>query len=69
MSGLKVDVIIPALNAERWIYEAVKSTQEQTLAPARIIVVDDGSMDRTGEIVQSIASRDDRVSYIRIDQS
>ena len=69
MPGLKVDVVIPAFNAERWIYEAVKSTQEQTLAPAKIIVVDDGSMDRTGEIVKSIALRDDRVSYIRIDQS
>lgn len=45
-----ISVVIPALNAERFIGEAIASVQGQTLAVAEVIVVDNGCSDRTAEI-------------------
>lgn len=48
-----VSVVIPAWNAERWIAETLDSVQGQTWPSLEIIVVDDGSTDRTAAIVQT----------------
>jgi glycosyltransferase involved in cell wall biosynthesis len=52
----EVSVIIPALNAQAFIGEAIESALRQTLIAAEIIVVDDGSSDKTAEIVKSFDS-------------
>ena len=57
----KVSVVIPAYNHERFIQAAVDSVLAQTHANLELIVVDDGSTDRTGAIVQAV--RDPRLSY------
>ena len=57
----KVSVVIPAYNHERFIRAAVDSVLAQTHANLELIVVDDGSTDRTGAIVQAV--RDPRLSY------
>jgi glycosyltransferase involved in cell wall biosynthesis len=44
---LPVTVVIPAFNADQYIGEALESIRAQTVLPAEIIVVDDGSTDRT----------------------
>ena len=49
-----VSAIIPAFNAEKTIEGALRSALAQTLAPLEIIVVDDGSLDRTCEIVERV---------------
>jgi len=51
-----VSILIPAHNAERWIAESMESAIQQTWQQVEIIVVDDGSTDRTHEVAQSFAS-------------
>ena len=48
-----VSVIIPAYNAERFIARTIQSCLDQTVPPLEILVADDGSSDRTAEIVSS----------------
>ncbi|MBN7768882.1 glycosyltransferase family 2 protein [Marinobacter daepoensis] len=48
-----VTVIVPAYNAEKYIAETLTSICNQTYAPLEIIVVDDGSTDRTAEIIKT----------------
>lgn len=52
-SLLPITAVIPAYNAARFIGEALRSVQAQTASPAEVIVVDDGSTDRTGEIARA----------------
>jgi glycosyltransferase involved in cell wall biosynthesis len=49
----KVDVIIPALNEEDHIVLCLASLLRQTLRPRKIILVDDGSTDRTIELAEA----------------
>ena len=42
-----VSILIPAYNAEAWISETLRSAIAQTWEAKEIIVVDDGSTDRT----------------------
>jgi glycosyltransferase involved in cell wall biosynthesis len=50
-------VVIPAFNAERTLAAAIESVLSQTAGPAMVIVVDDGSTDRTAEIARTYAPR------------
>jgi glycosyltransferase involved in cell wall biosynthesis len=56
-----ISVIIPAFNSEEHISEAIASVLAQTLAPAQIIVIDDGSTDGTA----ACAAAYSRVELIR----
>lgn len=56
-----VSVIIPAYNHERFVGAAIESVLGQTYQDFELIVINDGSTDRTGEVVQSY--RDDRIVY------
>lgn len=65
MSEPLVSIIIPAYNAEATIGEALASALAQTYAALEVIIVDDGSGDRTAEIVEEVAARDRRVTLLR----
>ncbi|MDF0551858.1 glycosyltransferase family 2 protein [Kamptonema sp. UHCC 0994] len=60
-----VSVIIPAYNAEKFIEETLKSVLAQTYPQIEVLVVDDGSQDRTPEIVEKIAQKDPRVQLLK----
>ena len=64
MNCPKVSVIIPVHNVERYLRECLDSAVNQTLRDIEIICVDDGSTDRSGEILTQYARRDDRLRVI-----
>ncbi len=53
----QISVIIPAYNAEGTIVETIQSVRQQTFQDFEIIVINDGSTDRTVELVQTIKDR------------
>lgn len=57
----KISVIMPAYNAEKYIKEAIDSILMQTFADFEFIIIDDGSTDRTAEIVNSYS--DSRIRF------
>ena len=61
----KVSVIMPAFNTEKYIERSVKSVLSQTHHNLELLVVDDGSTDRTGSILRRLAREDARLRTIR----
>ena len=55
---------MPVLNGERYIAEAIESVCRQTYADHELVVIDDGSTDRTHEIVLGFAGRVN-LKYVR----
>lgn len=51
-----VSVIIPCYNAERWIADAIRSALEQTHSRVEVVVVDDGSTDKSSAIIRSFGT-------------
>lgn len=62
-----ISVLLPAYNAEKYIRESVESILAQTYPHFELLVIDDGSDDKTAEIVASI--KDARLKLIRNPQN
>lgn len=56
-----VSVIIPAYNVEGYVARALESMQRQTFTDFEMLVVDDGSTDRTGDIIRQYTRHDLRI--------
>jgi len=59
---MKISVVIPAYNHEKYIVETIKSVLSQTFCDFELIIVNDGSTDRTEELVLSFD--DKRINYL-----
>jgi glycosyltransferase involved in cell wall biosynthesis len=52
---------MPSYNHEKYISEAIESVLNQTFADFELIITDDASVDRSKEIIQAYAKKDDRI--------
>jgi len=59
-----ITVVIPAYNAVQYICRTVDSIREQSCEDWELIIVDDGSTDDTGRIIDEIALTDDRITSL-----
>lgn len=60
----KISIIIPAYNVEKFIARCLDSVITQNYKNLDIIVVDDGSKDKTGSIIDDYATKDDRICVV-----
>jgi glycosyltransferase involved in cell wall biosynthesis len=67
LSSSAVEVVIPVRNGERFIEACLDSVRSQVLQPSAVIVVDDGSMDRTPAILSEYEKRWNKLRVIRSD--
>lgn len=63
----KASIIIPTYNAEAYIRGTIESILSQSYEDYEIIIVDDGSTDRTADVVHSFS--DDRIRYVHQNNS
>lgn len=63
---IKVSVIIPVYNVEKYLRQNLQSVADQTLKDIEVICVDDGSTDSSFEIVKEFAAKDPR--FIAVQQ-
>jgi glycosyltransferase involved in cell wall biosynthesis len=63
--GRPLSVLVAAFNAERTIESTLRSVLAQTRLPHEIVVVDDGSTDRTSLVVQAVARREPTVRLVQ----
>ncbi|MCH5281265.1 MAG: glycosyltransferase family 2 protein [Lachnospiraceae bacterium] len=59
-----VSVIVPIYNAEKCLYQCIKSILDQTYADIEVVLVNDGSTDNSLEICRSFADNDSRIKII-----
>lgn len=60
-----VSVLMSVYNGERFLHEAIESIQRQTLEELEFIIIEDGSTDGSGEIIDAYAAADHRIRIIR----
>ena len=63
-----VSVIIPAHNEEKFISETVNSILNQTYKKIEIIIVDDGSKDKTLELVTNLAKKNKNIRILKFNK-
>lgn len=64
MSKLKISIIIPVYNSEKYLEDCLNSAINQTLKEIEIICVNDGSIDKSLEILNQYSSKDKRIITI-----
>lgn len=64
MESKKISIIVPVYNAEGYVAQAIESLIHQTLRDIEIILVNDGSIDKSKEICEEYLTKDKRIKLI-----
>ena len=67
MKNPLVSVIVPVFNAEKYLPRCIKSILEQTYENIELLLINDGSGDRSGKICDDYAAKDARIKVIHKD--
>ncbi len=65
----KISIIIPVYNVEQYLMQCVNSAINQTLSDIEIILVDDGSPDKSPQMCDELAAQDTRIHVIHQENS
>ena len=68
-SAIKVSVIIPVYNTEKYLPECLESVLNQTLKDIEIICVDDASSDQSGAVLDKYGRHDDRITVFHLERN
>lgn len=60
----KISCVVPVYNAERYILQCINSILSQTYSDFELILVDDGSTDDSGKMLDDFAMEDSRIKVI-----
>lgn len=63
-----VSIIMPCYNAERYVAQSIESVLAQTYQNWELLITDDGSTDKSVEIVSKYCTKDDRISILVPDE-
>ena len=66
---IKVSIIVPAYNAERTIDNCIHGILGQTIHDWKLLIVDDGSTDDTGKILDGYALQDSRINVFHMENN
>lgn len=66
-NDILISIIVPVYNVEKYLKRCVKSIIEQTYSNIQIILINDGSTDRSGEICRELEKEDERIILIEKD--
>lgn len=64
MNNPLISIIIPAYNVEQYLTDCLSSIEQQTYQNFEVILIDDGSIDSTGAMCDTVATKDDRFKVI-----
>ncbi len=65
----RVSMLLPVHNGARWLEAAIDSVLDQSFSDFELIIVDDGSVDRSPAILTAAAARDTRIRHYRLDNN
>lgn len=61
----KISIVVPIYNKEKYFVNAIRSIQNQRFKDFEIVLVDDGSKDRSVEIMEEEAKKDKRIKIVK----
>ena len=61
---MKVNILLSTYNGEQFLAEQIQSIQKQTFQDWTLLIRDDGSMDKTREIIAAFVAQDSRIRWI-----
>ena len=64
MSNTEVSIIVPIFNMQNYLYRCLESIERQNFKNFEVILIDDGSTDKSAEICQFFIEKDKRFTYI-----
>jgi rhamnosyltransferase len=61
---MKVNIVLPTFNGEKFLAEQIESIQNQTFKDWQLLIRDDGSTDSTPDMIKTFAKSDSRIKFI-----